>query len=156
RRQFVLLPPHNRQEFADGLNLVKWPWSVWSGHYLVSHQLFATPNSPVLAVYDSKGTLVRSGIIWFDSTSKSSIGDVTVDSTLTVFASGGAFSTDGALSNFIVKLDNSGHISNTVRTSPFVARHLCATGDGTVWAMGFDREEVKKGNRSYPMLREYS
>lgn len=155
-RRLVLLPPHNRQQYAEGLNLGKWPWTVWNSHYLVAHQLFAASDSPALAVYDAKGALVRSGIVWFDSTSKASLGDVTVDPTLTVFASGGAFSSSGALSNFVVKIDSTGHISNTVRTSPFVVRHLCATGDGTVWGIGFDREEVKKGNRSYPMLRQYS
>jgi hypothetical protein len=154
-RAYNLSSPDRQAEMSEGLDLSQWSWRYWSGGYLIVHNLKASPDSPVLALFDQQGARVRTGIVWFPSASAVSVRGVTADSSGTIFASGATRSVDGSLAFFIAQLNRDGLVSGVVRTSPFIALHVCAPGDGTVWALGTDRQAEK--DRSVNLvLRQFS
>jgi hypothetical protein len=155
RARYVLESPGKQQNFAEGLNRSTWPWRNWSGSFLVAHGLSARPDSPIIKIFDSGGALVKTGTVWFPSASSVSVKGVIVDPTGRIVASGASLSTDGVMADFITTLDGAGHPSQIVRTNPYVAFHLCSTGDGTVWALGNDRNARRHGSENL-ILREFS
>jgi hypothetical protein len=138
----------------NALDVNNWAWSYWSGRYLIAHNLRATPNLPVLALFDSSGAQVRSGIVWFSSAAKVSVRGVTVDDRGAIFVSGAARSNDGALADFIAQLNPEGQVSDIVRTNPYLGLHLCTSIPGSVWALGYDRDALSNGSPNL-MLRQF-
>src|ERR1700733_13812853 len=87
--EYILSPPDRQQEMSDVLDVGDWIWSYWSGSYLVTHNLKASPDIPVVALFDSQGARVRTGIVWFSSASSVSVKGVSVDAGGKIFVSGG-------------------------------------------------------------------
>lgn len=151
---YTLSLPDKEREMPEALDVNNWAWSYWSGRYLITHNLRADPNVPVLALFDSTGARVRTGTVWFPSAVRVSVRGVTVDDMGTIFVSGAARSKDGALADFIAQLDPEGRVSDVVRTNPFIGLHLCTTANGSIWSLGYDREARSNGSPNL-MLRQF-
>ncbi|MGA8429948.1 MAG: hypothetical protein WB729_09010 [Candidatus Sulfotelmatobacter sp.] len=152
---YSLSSPYRQEEMSDALDVSHWPWKRWNGSYLVAHNLKATSDSPVVALFDAHGVRVRTGTVWFPSATSVSVRGAAADSVGTIFVSGGSRSVDGSLAFFIAQLDNNGRVSGVVRTTPFIALHLCTTGDGTIWALGSDRQ-AQRDRSANLILRQFS
>jgi hypothetical protein len=151
---YTLSLPDKEREMPNALDVNNWAWSYWSGRYLITHNLRAAPNLPVLALFDSSGAQVRNGTVWFSSAAKVSVRGVTVDDRGAIFVSGAARSYDGALADFIAQLNPEGQVSDVVRTNPYLGLHLCTTAPGSVWALGYDRDARRNGSPNL-MLRQF-
>lgn len=149
----TLQAPRMQRQLASGLDPNKWNAHKWLGEYLVVfHQGMAT--APSFGLYDAGDQARMTAALSFPQTTGISIGDVTVDEYGNSYVTGGAMSDSGALAQLIEKFDINGKSLSVIRTNPFVAQQVCTTGDGTVWALGFDRDvEAKKGD--YAILRRF-
>ena len=152
---YVLDPAFRHQAFPEGLNLAGWPRRHWVNGYLISYGINAQPNSPILQAFDEHANLTTSGTVWFPESGTLSIQSVSVNHNGTVYVSAASISSGGALADFIAALDDRGYISNTVRTSPYIAYRICPTPSNTVWTLGVDRHTIRSGGDDL-MLREYS
>ena len=151
---YTLSAPDRETQMPNALDVDNWAWNHWTGRYLITHNLRAAPNLPVLALFDSSGARVRSGTVWFSSAAKVSVRGVTVDNGGTIFVSGAARSSDGALADFIAQLNPEGQVSDVVRTNPYLGLHLCTVAPGNVWALGYDRDARRNGSPNL-MLRQF-
>lgn len=131
----------------------------WNNGYLVTRAFegtpYVSPSRPALRLYDRSGRLVREIIVWFEDAVRVSLADAVVTPDGKVIVSGGMSNSVGAVSNFIAEVDGAGRIARMIRTEPFVARHVCAGDDGTVWSYGFDRNVPEAGASTF-LLRQYS
>jgi len=152
--EYVLQSADRRQVYREALNRGNWPWRHWDNRYLVVHGVSSKPDSPIIKVFGSDGALVSTGTVWFPSAATVSVRGVTTDTSGRVIASGASLSTDGALADFITKLDYSGHPAETIQTNPYIPFRVCATGDGTVWALGNDRD-AERHKRDNLILRQF-
>jgi hypothetical protein len=150
-----LSSPDREEDMSDALNLTSWSWRYWTGSYLVTHNLRGSASSPVVALFDSTGTRIREGRVWFPSASSVSVRGATADPKGNLFVSGGTRSEDGSLAFFVAQLSDRGEISSVVRTTPFIGLHLCAPGDGTIWALGSDRQAQREGSTNL-ILRQFN
>lgn len=142
-----------KKQLANGLDRGKWNFRKWAGHYLADFNL-GTDSEQSFAVYDSDDRLVTSAVVSFADSKSISLRDVAIDGQGFSYVTGGTLSNAGAIANFIEKFDRSGKRVATLRTNPFVPQHLCVTGDGSLWALGWDRDG-ESTHADYPILRRF-
>jgi hypothetical protein len=125
----------------------------WSNNRLISFRQYGKAQSETLVLYDQEGAISREATVSLAEAEVISLSDTTLNSSGSLFASGGTRDTKGRVAHFIAQLNEAGQVSRIVRTTPFMARQICvAKDDGTVWAYGGDQGTVK----SSPVLEQYS
>jgi len=145
----------SHQAFAD--SLMADGITRWDKAFLIHLPIEVAADKPAVMLYDNNGSLVREATVWFADSSEVSTTDAAVSESGTLFVSGGAADSKGAIAHFVASVDKSGKLDQIVRTSPFVPVHICsAADDGTVWVYGFDREADGREKRQGAMLRQYS
>lgn len=125
----------------------------WSNNALISFHRYEKVDKQSVQLYDENGRLSREAMVSLPDAREFAIVDATGDSSGSLYLSGGANDAKGRVAHFIAQLNDSGQVSKVVRTTPFMARLICAPKhDGTIWAYGGDQGNV----RSSPVLEEYS
>src|SRR6516165_3208959 len=133
----TLMPSEKRvvfeaSQFAEGSVI-----PYWDKGYLISIvPESVSPATPNVRLYDATGTRVREVSIWFPGTQTVYILSAAVTPRGQILASGTAVKSDGTRAYFIQETDGSGKRTNAIQTNPFLAEHVCATTEGSVWAFG--------------------
>jgi hypothetical protein len=132
----------------------RWPFKHWDNGYLIAWDHESSPSVPSVVLFDSDGRLVREVVVWFPEAVRVNVSDAVITKSGRLLVSGAAANGKGAIADFIAGFDSSGKMTQTIRTSPFVAINMCAPDDNSIWAYGWDR--AAEGTGRYSMLREYS
>jgi hypothetical protein len=133
---------------------------IWDKGYLVSwgsigsHE--ASPAEPAVVLYDRDGHVAREAIVWFKEASRVTVLDAAVNRAGNLVVAGGTTSQAGVIAHFIASVGSDGHLSQVIRTTPFLPIYVCAAEDGTVWSFGIDRDEEGRGIEKSLRLRQYS
>ena len=133
----------------------------WDKDYLITYGFGGThdahPSKPAIVLYDKYGKVAHEGIAWLKDTDRTSISHVAVSRTGRIVFAGGASNSKGVIRNFIGEINDKGVVGRVIRTSPFLAKAVCIDADdGTVWALGRDRDDLGYKNLSPFLLRQYS
>jgi hypothetical protein len=154
----TLSPPSVIKQLASGMDRTTWNVRKWSGRYLVVFHR-GDSDAPEFALYDQNDhVVVRRAVTVGDAkTGTVGINAVAADESGNSYVAAAAVSNSGAIARFIEKFDANGQGLGVIRTNPFQAEQMCSTGDGTVWALGWDevaeRRNVK--HAGYPILRHF-
>ncbi len=126
----------------------------WNKDYLVTFQHDASPDQPAVTIYDRDGSEVGTATVWPDGSKEVIINGAAITEERQIIVSGGAMDDKGAVAYFIATVNGSGKLDGLLRTNPFVPKRICAAPDGSIWAVGFDRE-VDEGHshEDYALLR---
>jgi|SRR5579859_980955 len=125
----------------------------WSKNVLISFRQYGKSQRENILLYDQDGKISRETTVSLPDAEVISMFDATLDGSGSLFASGGTRDTKGRVAHFIAQLNELGQVSRVVRTTPFMARQICAAkDDGIIWAYGGDQGTVK----SSPVLEQYS
>jgi hypothetical protein len=116
----------------------------------------ASPTKPSVVLYDENGQVGRQAIVWFKDSLSVGINDVAVNKAGELMVAGGTRNQAGAIANFIALIGDDNHVSQVIRTTPFLPVYICSAGDGTVWSYGIDRDDEGRGIGSSLRLRHYS
>ncbi|HTS36334.1 MAG TPA: hypothetical protein VMH04_11715 [Candidatus Solibacter sp.] len=132
----------------------------WDKDYLITYGTDstseATPDRPSVTLYDRSGKVAREAVVWFPDAYSVGINDAAVGKSGTLVVAAGARNQQGVIANFIAAIDTTGHMTNVIRTTPFLPIYVCAAEDGTVWSFGLDRDADGKRVKESAMLRQYS
>lgn len=153
----TLSPPGVQKQLATGLDQATWGDAPkWSGRYLVAFRS-GQRDAPEFALYDDNDQVVVRRAVTVGDAKSISISDVVADESGNSYVAAAALSNSGAIVRFIQKFDVKGQNLGMIRTNPFQAVEICSTGDGTLWALGWD--EVADGRNGkhagYPILRHF-
>ncbi len=156
---FRLSEPHHQSHFSP-LDNPYHGFRVWDKDYLIAYAMDGTfdasPSKPAVVLYDRDGRTAREAIVWFKDAASTGVDDASLTKSGKLVVSGGTTSPAGVIANFIAEIDDTGHISRVIRTTPFLPIYICAAEDGTVWSYGIDRDGGGKGVKSSLRLRQYS
>jgi hypothetical protein len=154
-----LSEPHRQVRFS-ALQTPYFGVRRWDQRYLISYAFDgtfdSTPDKAAVVLYDRSGRLAREAIVWFKDASTTGVDDAAVNQSGDLFVSGGTTSPAGAIANYIAQIDQSGHVSRVIRTTPFLPVYICAAEDGTVWSYGFERDDRGRKVQGSLRLRQYS
>jgi len=153
----TLMPSEKRvvfeaSQFAEGSVI-----PYWDKGYLISIvPESVSPATPNVRLYDATGTRVREVSIWFPGAQTVYILSAAVTPRGQILASGTAVKSDGTRAYFIQETDGSGKRTNAIQTNPFLAEHVCATTEGSVWAFGDVSQEASADSSQEALLREFN
>ena len=82
--------------------------------------------------------------------------DAAVSRAGSIVVAGGTENAAGAIASFIASIGKDGHLSQVIRTTPFLPIYICAAEDGTIWSYGIDRDEDGRGIEGSLRLRQFS
>jgi hypothetical protein len=113
-------------------------------------------EEPAVTAYDDSGKLTHRGYVWLEGAKAVSIGDASMTKSGQLVIAGGTHDADGVIANFIGMPGKDGHLSQMVRTSPFLPAYICPADDGTVWSYGIDRDVNLRSVPGGSLLRPFS
>lgn len=157
--QYRLAESNRQANLPEPLPMWTQHWDrLWDKKYLITYDASPdlTPDNPAVVLYDRSGHVAQEGIVWFKDARSVSIGGAAVSKAGELVVSGGTQNDAGVIANFIASIGADGHVSQVIRTTPFLPFHLCDPGDGTVWSFGIDRDSEGRGVKESLRLRHYS
>ena len=129
------------------------PVPKWENGLMVLYQDDIQP--PEVSVFNNDGRMLMKAAVTVPDAARVWIEGTAVSQTGTIAVSGPAMKNDGSVAGVIAWLRSDGTIERLVRTSPFTARRLCFTSDGTLWAAGRERSEDGRSESPHNILRRY-
>jgi len=129
----------------------------WDKGFLISIQHRASKTQPAVVLYDSAGSARQKANVWIDNAVEVMVTHAAATESGNLIVSGAAKDPTGKIAYFLATIDSSGNPAKLLRTNPFVPQQICGGENGTVWALGFDRDvdEGRTGS-DYALLRKYS
>jgi hypothetical protein len=128
----------------------------WERGYILHHEIErnADPEHPMVTMFDRNGKRVLEGRIWAPDFTSVSVITSGATHAGEILAGAGGIMSNGSIEGFIAKTDLSGRTVQSVRTGQFILRQVCEATDGTVWALGYDRENRESHDSN--VLHHYS
>lgn len=115
----------------------------------------ATGGIPQVYAYNRAGSQTVQVKLAFPDASRVDVRDFAVSPAGAIAVSGVAYTSDGAYSTFIAWIGANGAIQRVVRISPFSARRLAFSNDGTLWAAGTSQTPAREEDPTSDVLRRY-
>jgi hypothetical protein len=128
----------------------------WQNGYFVSFDVPDGGAAPRIYVHDRAGKLIANAVVEIPNAIQTDLSDAAISQEGEIAVGGGARSSDGKASTFIAWLGKNGLVRTLVRTTPYTARRLCFADDGSLWALGFERDVTGMETWDYRALRQYS
>ena len=141
----ILLP----QRFVDQ------PIPIWQNGYFLTYDATVLV-SPNVYLYNSAGTLSRKIKVAIPETVQNDVLAVSISTQGIVAVSGGARNVNGRESAYVAWYSKSGELERIVQSNPFIAYHLCFTGDGKLWALGREQQQYGGNEQSHNVLYHFS
>jgi hypothetical protein len=150
----ILNPPHQATHYALQVG-ERMSFPIYDKDYLIQFQRVNVNQSlPNLFVYGADGTLDRQATLWFEGSSKITIGTAAVTPSGEIVAAVSAVRDRGQFTRYLVKLSPNGRVAGTLNTGDYLPTGICVTDAGDIWTIGSSLRELK--DPSAPVLRNWS
>jgi len=133
-----------------GFTVPRWE----NGHILAFQE--AQEQFPEVVVMNSDGTVVSRVRMTLSDATKTTVRDVARSRNGIVAVTGTAYGPGGTVVPYIAWIDQSGQITQVLRSTPFAATKLVFGSDGTLWAVGREYLSDLKTPQTFDVLRRYT
>ena len=127
----------------------------WENGFFVRFEIPDGGTTPTVYVQDADGKNVTTAVESIPDSVENGLSDAAVSPRGEVAVAGGASWSDGRTTAFIQFISNAGKALQLIRTSPFSARRICFSADGTLWALGYELDSGGMELADYNILRHY-
>ncbi len=146
-------PKQIRLDDVGGGRIVVIP--KWENGFFVRFEIPDGGTTPAVYVQDADGKNVTTAVVAMPGAVENGLSDAAVSPRGEVAVAGGASWSDGRTTTFIQFISNAGKALQLIRTSPFTARRICFSADGTLWALGYELDSGGMELADYNILRHY-
>lgn len=127
----------------------------WENGFFVRFEIPDGVTTPAVYVQDADGKELAKAVVSIPDAVENGLSDAAVSPQGEVAVAGGASWADGRATAFILFISKAGKALQLVRTSPFSARRICFSADGTLWALGYELDSGGMEIADYNILRHY-
>ena len=142
-----------RLDDVSGGRLVVIP--KWENGFFVSFEIPDGGTTPAVYVQGSDGRQLTKAIVSLPDAVENGLIDAAVSPQGEVAVTGAASWANGRATAYFMFISKAGKMLQLVRTSPFSARRICFSADGTLWALGYELDDGGMEQASYNLLKHY-
>jgi hypothetical protein len=149
----LVLSPVLRTSFYPEVMCAHCIVPTWDQHYLLHLEIDKDPS--LITMFDREGKKVVEGRVSLQDASRISVRAAGATQDGQVLVVGGATMADGSIQHFIAQVGATGRTLRSIQVGEFSPQQVCAAGDGTVWALGYDWGSKGSTEADDNVLRHY-